>query len=273
MLRFINCDALWGPGHIIVRTQGLGARTTFPGGSPRSNRHEGRLVPLDVAVWAIWFGLVGGTLEVATRVLCRAIDPAGRLYLMSRHFLWLTPLANVSLFFVLGLLLAGMARFWPRSGGWISLRLLCALAIQPMLILTAPRIYPQALFVLALGISTLLAPMLESRPRAQRRSVLVWSFPALWGLVLVLAVSIAAGDWIKQYREARRPVPPPGSPNVLFIVLDTVRADRLSLYGYRRSTSPTLERLARHGVRFDNARAPAVDARLSRQLFLGPLAA
>lgn len=154
-----------------------------------------------MAVWAIWFGLVGGTLEVATRVLCRAIDPAGRLYLMSRHFLWLTPLANVSLFFVLGLLLAGMARFWPRSGGWISLRLLCALAIQPMLILTAPRIYPQALFVLALGISTLLAPMLESRPRAQRRSVLVWSFPALWGLVLVLAVSIAAGDWIKQYRE------------------------------------------------------------------------
>lgn len=54
-----------------------------------------------------------------------------------------------------------------------------------------------------------------------------------------------------------RPVPLPGSPNVLFVVLDTVRADRLSLYGYRRSTSPALERLARHGVRFDNARAPA----------------
>src|SRR5262249_33619019 len=46
-------------------------------------------------------------------------------------------------------------------------------------------------------------------------------------------------------------------PNVLLIVLDTVRADRLSLYGCRRPTSPTLERLARQGIRFDEARATA----------------
>ena len=52
-------------------------------------------------------------------------------------------------------------------------------------------------------------------------------------------------------------MPPPDAPNVLLIVLDTVRADHLSLYGYRRPTSPTLERLARRGVRFDEARATA----------------
>ena len=39
--------------------------------------------------------------------------------------------------------------------------------------------------------------------------------------------------------------------------MDTVRADRLSLYGYRRPTSPTLERLAKRGIRFDEARATA----------------
>lgn len=46
-------------------------------------------------------------------------------------------------------------------------------------------------------------------------------------------------------------------PNVLLIVLDTVRADHLSVYGYARSTTPGLERLAREGVTFEQALAPA----------------
>ena len=54
-----------------------------------------------------------------------------------------------------------------------------------------------------------------------------------------------------------RPLPPATAPNVLLIVLDTVRADHLSLYGYRRATSPNLERLAKHGIRFEEARATA----------------
>jgi len=39
--------------------------------------------------------------------------------------------------------------------------------------------------------------------------------------------------------------------NVLFVVVDTLRADRMSAYGYERETTPTLESLARFGVRFD----------------------
>ena len=46
-----------------------------------------------------------------------------------------------------------------------------------------------------------------------------------------------------------------GFPNVLLIVLDTVAADHLSLYGYDRPTSPTLEELAHAGIRFDRAQA------------------
>jgi arylsulfatase A-like enzyme len=38
--------------------------------------------------------------------------------------------------------------------------------------------------------------------------------------------------------------------NVLFIVIDTLRADHLSSYGYERSTSPNLDALAAAGVRF-----------------------
>jgi arylsulfatase A-like enzyme len=41
-------------------------------------------------------------------------------------------------------------------------------------------------------------------------------------------------------------------PNVLLIVVDTVRADRLSSYGYQRPTSTHMDRLARSGIRFAN---------------------
>ena len=39
--------------------------------------------------------------------------------------------------------------------------------------------------------------------------------------------------------------------NVLFILIDTLRADRLGSWGYERPTSPLLDRLAATGVRFD----------------------
>ena len=44
-------------------------------------------------------------------------------------------------------------------------------------------------------------------------------------------------------------------PIVILIAVDTLRADRLSCYGYGRATSPTLDRLAADGVRFDQARS------------------
>lgn len=42
-------------------------------------------------------------------------------------------------------------------------------------------------------------------------------------------------------------------PSVLLITLDTVRADHLGCYGYRRVQTPVLDELAAHGVRFENA--------------------
>lgn len=51
--------------------------------------------------------------------------------------------------------------------------------------------------------------------------------------------------------------PPPKQPNVLIILWDTVRADRLTLYGYDLDTSPRMSKWAsEHGVVFDNAISP-----------------
>ena len=58
--------------------------------------------------------------------------------------------------------------------------------------------------------------------------------------------------------EVWRPASKPSPPNVIFVSLDTLRADRLSLYGNPRPTSPQLDRWARaHGVVFEKAVAPS----------------
>jgi arylsulfatase A-like enzyme len=203
-----------------------------------------------------WCGLAAGLLEVAMRVACRSIGAANQLFQMSRHFVWLTPLSYLLLFLGMGLFFALLTRLWHRAGSWLSPRLICAWAILPSLIVAGPQVYTAAWLILALGIALRLLPVLERHATRLRRWMLL-SLPALLGSVLVLALFVFGGDWLKQRREASRPLPPTNSPNVLLIVLDTVRADHLSLYGYERSTSPTLERLAKRGVRFDEARATA----------------
>ena len=49
--------------------------------------------------------------------------------------------------------------------------------------------------------------------------------------------------------------PPAGPLNVILLVSDALRADHLALYGYRRPTTPELERLAQHGIVFEHAYA------------------
>jgi arylsulfatase A-like enzyme len=46
-------------------------------------------------------------------------------------------------------------------------------------------------------------------------------------------------------------------PNILLIVMDCVRADHFSCYGYHRPTTPNIDRVADQGVRFATAIAPA----------------
>ena len=48
-----------------------------------------------------------------------------------------------------------------------------------------------------------------------------------------------------------------GKPNVLLIILDAVRADHISCYGYERLTTPNLDRFSREGVIFKNAYSTA----------------
>lgn len=56
------------------------------------------------------------------------------------------------------------------------------------------------------------------------------------------------GCWVTPLLAAERPA------NILILSVDTLRTDRMSVYGYDRNTSPNLDRLLDRGVRFTEAR-------------------
>ena len=88
------------------------------------------------------------------------------------------------------------------------------------------------------------------------------------------AVATAGATGRKRRALASLPPAPPGAPNVLLIVLDTVRADHLSLYGYGRDTTPNLVPLAARGVPVRaRPRDGPLDAAVARQPVHRPLAA
>lgn len=65
-----------------------------------------------------------------------------------------------------------------------------------------------------------------------------------------LAPLMAALLWL----QAAPPAPASRFPNVLLITVDTLRADRVSGYGYSRPTTPNIDKLLLRGVRFAQAR-------------------
>jgi arylsulfatase A-like enzyme len=67
--------------------------------------------------------------------------------------------------------------------------------------------------------------------------------------LLTLAALLSCGE--------RTPSAPEAAPNVLLISIDTLRADRLGLYGYARPTSPELDAFAAGAVVFEAAQASA----------------
>lgn len=57
----------------------------------------------------------------------------------------------------------------------------------------------------------------------------------------------------REHRQLSRATVPGNAPNVLLVVIDALRADHLSTYGYARNTSPNLTQFASRGTTFRNA--------------------
>lgn len=83
---------------------------------------------------------------------------------------------------------------------------------------------------------------------------------AMLGLAVVAILSLIPPRlWIRSHQVRSAQTMPGGAPrpNVLLIVMDTARVDRLSGYGYQRKTTPNLDRLTQEGVLFEHASSTA----------------
>ncbi len=84
------------------------------------------------------------------------------------------------------------------------------------------------------------------------------TLPPTLALLALAILGLTAGPAVlERYRLSRLDQPASGAPSVLLIILDTVRAQNLGLFGYQRPTTPRLEAYSRSGVVFLNAIAPA----------------
>jgi hypothetical protein len=82
--------------------------------------------------------------------------------------------------------------------------------------------------------------------------------PVLIGLVIVAGVALWLATVLNERsRLAALPAVSDARPNLILLVIDTQRADHLSLYGYPRPTSPNVDRFAKQSWTFDNATASA----------------
>jgi arylsulfatase A-like enzyme len=217
---------------------------------------ESALFPGRTLVLAAWFGLFGGIIDLGVIHLKRDFFHSSLYYEQGRHFHWVVPVANLAVTMVLGIGFAGLGRFRPglvspRSAAWAY----GTLAIWGPL-LRAP-LYGAATLLLAAGaarwISRWFAGPESAFWRLARCSLPV--FAALLGATAALSYGRQA---LAESRAlAQLPASSSSASNVLVLVMDTVRAANLGLYGYGRDTTPQLERWAKKGVQFEWALATA----------------
>jgi arylsulfatase A-like enzyme len=202
-------------------------------------------------------GLLTGLLELGlTLALEPYYDDAPGFFRGNRHVVWIIPVVNLAIFGAAGLLLGLLVRIRSATTARLASFLPPFLGALTLL-LTVRGLHMIAGVILAGGFASRLAPRLGASLQSYRRPIRL----GLAGLAVAAACLVAASYGRERFAEraglAGLPTAPTDAPNVLLIVLDTVRADHLSLYGYARPTSPNLTRLAQRGVRFERARAPA----------------
>src|SRR5262245_35112796 len=110
-----------------------------------------------------------------------------------------------------------------------------------------------AILILAIGLTVVFRRWFRNHEAVAMQ---FWraSLPVIVVLVLVVGAAIQGGIWLRErMNTARLPKAPATMPNILVLLVDALRADHLSTYGYVRRTSPNLDRLADTGVLFEHA--------------------
>lgn len=198
---------------------------------------------------------MGGLVEGVSLTIKRVFF--GEFAWVGIDVLWMSPLGYVG-FFLPGIALIGLVavlapRWLPR--GLVLFVFLTAALFPLMVFLVYTSLHEASTFLLAAGIAFQLSRIMNRRweglqPMVRRTLVAQATIVLLAGVGIRSWAAVAPAMAEAELEPAR-----PGAPNIVLIILDTVRAASWSLYGYDRPTTPAMVAWAQRAVVFDTALA------------------
>ena len=230
--------------------------------APRLLTFVGVAFLLSVASGLVEVAVLGVQVHVRHRVGWHTL-------MASRHITWMVPVTAPLLIIPLAVILvwpplallawqrrrrpeSTLAVSWAWGWGWAGTVLGMLLFLGPLFATRA--LHPVAAFALALGLGFRVWHGLV-------RPICGWRRLSYFGTGIVI---LALPAWLFFHWNAVGRAPAPtsarpvaGSANLLWIVLDTLSADHMSVYGYSRRTTPELEAWAQEGITFEMARSAA----------------
>jgi len=224
-------------------------------GKLSQDNSEGTVSASRLLVLAACFGLITGLLEGVGLLAVHGFGwlnsriPEG----VSVEIVWISAIVNLLIFSALGVGLVTLGRIFPRLPV-----LRYAYFLFPFLAFADWVGLSGRISVLGVGAFAAGLAVIVSGRIYQHRSKMLHLVPRLFAwsaaVTLVAFFAIEAGIAGRERIAARHlPAAEKQAPNILVVVVDTLRADHLSAYGYGRATSPQLERVAKQGALFENA--------------------
>lgn len=226
------------------------------GGTP--NLPERTLLRIGLLVGGSAGLLEAGYLAIRQLLTTR---PAAGFY---PEILWAAPLSAMTGTLLVVALLAGLSKAAGTAAGVRqAMVLLGVIPIFGLLQSEGVPLHRGSAFVLSLGFATVMAGFwahhVDRLLRLARLTPLVLGFLAVLGIGWATGVPKLFGGGGPGRGASQAAA---GLPNILLIILDTVRADNIGLSGYERETTPNIDRwAATYATVFLRAIAPApVDA-------------
>jgi arylsulfatase A-like enzyme len=209
---------------------------------------------------AVWFGLMGGLIEGLTywalqglRLLAWPVQNTS----INFNIVWASTLFDLAIFLAAACPLAPLVWLFRRQR-WLPMATAIFATMAFYGVLSVPGVIREfGVLMLALGMGVVLSRRL-SRCLEEGLVFMRRTMTPLVTVAILLCLGVVVGNNVwERVQVARLPAPPPSAPNILLLVADTLRADRLGSYGYNRPTTPFLDEFARSSVLFERVFADA----------------